>query len=300
MDSDKVRISKIGGQYLIFDVKDVARIRRNHSICAILVGTTPQAPTQNIFTSLPLELKPEEARLLVEKDAAFIEDDYTAHVTQLRDPAARKAYADTLRSQREALKAAQAEGMAARKAQSSKARANQERKGGKGAKKRNEASASGETATAKPLDPEESLFDAPPPPAQTPSSKQPRVDNPVFTPTTSAGLLDPGTHTEEPEQTSKSALQSHLNAKNYFMTPGLRFGGHFSAYPGDPFRYHAHFMATSYDWDEPIGILDLVGGGRLATGVKKGFLFGAEKPGEGSGDVEGKNVRAFTLEWAAI
>ncbi len=52
------------------------------------------------------------------------------------------------------------------------------------------------------------------------------------------------------------------------------------------------------------GLLDLAGGGRLATGVKKGLLFGAEKPGGEEGyedpDSEGQNVRVFTLEWAAM
>src|SRR5699024_6249032 len=37
-------------------------------------------------------------------------------------------------------------------------------------------------------------------------------------------------------------LHRHLYNRRYFMTPGLRFGAHLSVYPGDPFRYHAHFL----------------------------------------------------------
>ncbi len=86
------------------------------------------------------------------------------------------------------------------------------------------------------------------------------------------------------------------------MTTGLRFGGAYSVYPGDPFRYHAHFLANSYGWNEEIDMLDIVGSGRLATGVKKGLLIGGKEPDKDTGvaDERGDGVRVFTLEWAAM
>ncbi len=69
-----VRISKIAGRYLIFDLQDVVYLRRHHSICAVFVGTMPQNPTQNIFMGLPVELLAEEASVLVNKGAAYIAD----------------------------------------------------------------------------------------------------------------------------------------------------------------------------------------------------------------------------------
>jgi len=50
------------------------------------------------------------------------------------------------------------------------------------------------------------------------------------------------------------------------MTPGLRFGCHYTVYPGDPLRFHSHFLATGADWDEEFDLLDIVGGGRLVLG----------------------------------
>ncbi len=344
----RVRISEIGGCYLLFDIDDVVYLRREHSTCAFLVGTTPQAPNQNLFGGLPLELAAEEASLLVDRGVAFVEDDCAAHLEQLsalaRDPSARAAYAAALRRQRRLLQAEVDEKAAEREKHSVAARAQQEAGTGRG-KRRSSAKrlAVDDPAPLPAPAPEDSLlFDAgpvdagPPPPLPeqaTPgacaSSHQkhhyhrPRPPPPPllhFTPTTSSSLLaldrhlHPQSHPAAPASAPPSApLRAHLYARGYYTTPGLRFGGAYSVYPGDPFRYHAHFTAASYGWDERVRLLDLIGGGRLATGVKKGFLIAGEQPPGStvSAEVEvvaggdekkkkGDNVRAFTLEWASM
>lgn len=46
------------------------------------------------------------------------------------------------------------------------------------------------------------------------------------------------------------------------------------------------------DWEEEFDLLDLVGGGRLGTGVKKGWLVGGlEGDGRGDGEVEREGER---------
>ena len=56
-------------------------------------------------------------------------------------------------------------------------------------------------------------------------------------------------------------------------------------------------------------MLELIGGGRLGTAVKKGFLIGGKKPpdedenrggAESSADTDGDGVRAFCIEWAGM
>jgi len=91
---------------------------------------------------------------------------------------------------------------------------------------------------------------------------------------------------------SSYPLYRHLHDKGFFMTPGLRFGCQYTVYPGDPLRFHSHFLAVGTQWDEEIDLMDIVGGGRLGTGVKKGFLLGGASP---TG-----NVRTFSVEWAVM
>ena len=78
------------------------------------------------------------------------------------------------------------------------------------------------------------------------------------------------------------------------------------AYPGDPLRFHSHFLCNGLEWDEEFDLLGLVGGGRLGTGVKKGFLIGGRADGLNDADSKksdidsGSAVRSFCIEWAGM
>lgn len=325
--ADLVRITKVGGRYLVFEVKDVASLRRDHCICAVLVGTTPQNPTQNLFSGLPLELLAEEAKLLVDKGVAHVVDEATSHLTHLTsmamDPAAKHAYLQSLRTRRQNISRVLDEEDAIRKAEGAKMRGKQKSKRvparadspavveeiqlpvSPPPEKQDEAS----VLPAPTADHEDSLFSSPTPQQKkggnTSSPTTIVATNRHLTATTSADMLsDPRAHSVSVEAPRSYPFYKHLNSKGYYITPGIRFGADYSVYPGDPFRYHAHFMATSFGWDEEITLLDLVSGGRLGTGVKKGFLIGGQAPPEeGAGhsqDVREDRVRTFTLEWAAM
>lgn len=63
----------------------------------------------------------------------------------------------------------------------------------------------------------------------------------------------------------------------------------------------------SVGWDEEIDLRDLVGGGRLGTGVKKGWLIGGEEregeekeEGEGGEGRKMARVRTFCIEWGGM
>ncbi|KAK4151357.1 PAXNEB-domain-containing protein [Chaetomidium leptoderma] len=301
----QVRISRVAGRYLVFDIDDVVYIRRHHGICAVLTGTMPQNPTQNLFLGLPVELHAEEAKLLVDKGVGYIGDELTDHLSQLSsmDESTRKAYLQHLRQQRrnaqqvfeEARAKVQAKHQGKRKAAIAKAK----------------PAAPTSSSEASAVTESDSLF-APPSPSDKEKPTQP-PNLPSITPTTSYPLFptppSPVTTTMEiPPSSSSYPLYKYLNSRGYYTTPGLRFGGDYSVYPGDPFRYHAHYLANSYGWDEEVAMLDLVTSGRLGTAVKKGFLFGAEQPpppspvvdaGEGEGEGEGE-VRVFCIEWAGM
>eukprot|EP00041_Stephanoeca_diplocostata_P028167 m.788727 g.788727 ORF g.788727 m.788727 type:complete len:337 (-) comp23318_c0_seq21:3032-4042(-) len=63
-----------------------------------------------------------------------------------------------------------------------------------------------------------------------------------------------------------------LHAKGYWITPGVKFGGDFLVYPGDPHRYHAHFVAVVLPYRRTLSPLDIISFGRLGNVVKKALL----------------------------
>ena len=64
------------------------------------------------------------------------------------------------------------------------------------------------------------------------------------------------------------------------------------------------------DWDEEFELGEVVGGGRLGTGVKKAWMLGGEVKDRGEGDggeeredgnrTNADRVRTFCIEWAAM
>ncbi|KAI1383372.1 SEN34 subunit of tRNA-splicing endonuclease [Hypoxylon trugodes] len=319
-----VRISKVAGRYLLFDIDDIMYIRRNHNICSVFVGTIPQNPQQNIFMGLPVELMPEEAQILIDKKVGYIVNDAAFHPAQLGalDEDARRRYLQAIKGEGRKAQLAAAEG-----------KQNMRPKVSTKSKKKPKATDSEVSNEANApekgpeVDDETSLFGPPSPPRATPSpaphnlsktAEEPQAEF-AITPTTSSLLPpSPPVSADEDGQTTpinvppSYPLYAHLQDRGYYMMPGLRFGCDYNVYPGDPLRFHSHFQATSYGWDEEITMLDLVAGGRLGTNVKKGYLVGGAVVDGGDGDglkeeeaVANKNpnapgARAFCIEWAAM
>ena len=100
-------------------------------------------------------------------------------------------------------------------------------------------------------------------------------------------------------------LYTHLNTQSYFLTPGLRFGCSYLAYPGDPLRFHSHFLVVGRGWDEEVELGTIIGAGRLGTGVKKGVLWGGvvkknDHLHDGDEDETKGDVRTFCVEWGGM
>ncbi|TFA97488.1 hypothetical protein CCMA1212_010771 [Trichoderma ghanense] len=267
-----IRIANISGRYLVFDPDAVSALRRRANTNGTLVGTTPQQPTQNIFLGLPIELRPEEVDALVSAGVAYVVDDVAAHRSALLSlgPDERRAYIGSLRSRKQAAHKVFAE-VTAQKASIAASKAE---------KLRDSAKSDG------------SLY-----------SRNSQVTSLGVTPTSSVHYVSPDSHAlpvEHHRDSEKGALCQFMLGNGYFMTPGLRFGARYSVYPGDPLRFHAHFMANEYGWEEEIPILDIVGGGRLATAVKKAFLIGGREPSATKPDAALPAVRSFSIEWAGM
>lgn len=57
--------------------------------------------------------------------------------------------------------------------------------------------------------------------------------------------------------------------KGYYITPGGKFGAHFLAYPGDPSRFHSHFIVICVDKKELLKPNRIISYGRLGQSVRK-------------------------------
>ncbi|RMD41356.1 hypothetical protein DV735_g3788, partial [Chaetothyriales sp. CBS 134920] len=290
-----VPIWYVGGRYLVFDIKTAAWLRREHNVCGYNVGTLPQAPSQNVFLGLPIMIMPEEAQLLVEKGVACVVDDARAHdqaIYASRCAAREHAYLDETRQHASAL-------VQQRLQEQAEAR---ERALGKQRAKKAKARQSQNDYQAVAPD----FIDPVPTPTPTPLTPPQPAQSYHVTPTSSHPLLASSTpllpkSEPLPGLPASYPLFRHLHSRGFFMTPGLRFGCQYSTYPGDPLRYHSHFLSVGVGWDEELDLMDIVGGGRLGTGVKKGFLIGGIEPQEDAeAGARAASVRTFTVEWAVM
>ncbi|PNS18815.1 hypothetical protein CAC42_5354 [Sphaceloma murrayae] len=403
--AEPIPIHKVASRYLLHDANHVAYIRRTYNITGVLIGSLPQAPQQNVFLGLPVELMPEEAALLVEKGAAHIVDDSSQHTSaflsnglsgeekqrfeallnaqgsaaaedQRRSAEARKDNALQRLAEKTGVEKDDIlqprkigngdmdnwndlpEDMLAPRPRGSRTKSSSRRRGGEhsassslgpsrtnsygatqgaappsappsgppsgartpvgegqsqdaSTKAETEAGQDGEEATSE----EEMLFSGSLPVREKKikTSEVPMPPPHHITPTTSYPPL-----TERPSDADgvhkaiqkvpvpKSyPLYKYLNEKGYFLAPGLRFGCQYMAYSGDPLRYHSHFLCNGKEWTEEWDLMELVSGGRLGTGVKKGFLMGGvvEPKGSKADEQEAsqdEEVRAFVVEWAGM
>jgi tRNA-splicing endonuclease subunit Sen34 len=348
-------ISRIANRYLLFSIDIISHCRRNHNICGMLVGTIPNLSQQNVFLGIPLELMPEEARVLVEKGAAYIVDDAAVHqkafgemsrderlmwleemdkrgeeVTKGTEDLKEKRKDRALKEKglrREVLEKREGS-IAESTSRGNTLRASTECNldSGLGFIMKGSSFTDSSSAPAPDNDAtsaETSLFDAgPASPAPSTISTTPKLSQSqkhFVTPTTSYPPLacpPPESDAQLPAVPKSYPLFRYLHSLGYYHMPGLRFGCHYNSYPGDPLRYHSHFAATGLGWDDEFDLLDVVGGGRLATGTKKAYMIGGEDAdvvtkrrtdgeaagilSDGSKEDGGREVRAFSIEWAAL
>ncbi|XP_063060550.1 tRNA-splicing endonuclease subunit Sen34 [Engraulis encrasicolus] len=60
-----------------------------------------------------------------------------------------------------------------------------------------------------------------------------------------------------------------LRRRGFFLTSAGKFGGDFLVYPGDPLRFHAHFIAVCVAMDADTPLCDIMALARLGSNVKK-------------------------------
>ncbi|CAD6563711.1 MAG: tRNA-splicing endonuclease subunit [Cyphobasidiales sp. Tagirdzhanova-0007] len=287
---------------------DVKRLRVAHHICGVLVGTLPQVAQQNIFLGLPLQLLPEEVAILVDNRLAVLVDAASSHASPTLSQAEHYAAArlQSARAQ-QAFSAQQDEDKTARMSDVYKEEIDKRRK--EKVDKRNEVT---ERTEVELLQEEQQKSDLSAEKHKKDTTKIPwsvvisgsstglpwyTPANSTYTTLSSARLANVNTYPEDSLNelaVARIKVFGDLWKKGYFMGSGLKFGGDFLVYPGDPLRFHSHFTLTVFPTPlAEIRPIDIVSWGRLATAVKKAHLLG-------SWNARKEEVQYLSLEWAGF
>jgi len=294
----------------VWDVNDIATIRSKHNICGVLTGTLPHLSQQNVFLGIPLVLMPEEAVLLVDKGFAVLIDDQSSHV-QPSTEELQRWNAERRESIKHQIACADAKGAkeAAPTGRAMTEAAIQKRK-------EREEKRAREAVALDNLEPSVSSLSSPKldPRSETPTLgaqdnsqssytiivpasssfdwyKPDACTYPTIASAKAAGIWTyPGTLQER----AKCGVFRGLWEQGYFMGGGIKFGGDYLVYPGDPLRYHSHFVASVLDSPTSrLRPMEIVAHGRLGTATKKSHLLCGW-------DDEKQEVSYFSIEWAGF
>uniref|UniRef100_A0A8D0GUL6 tRNA-splicing endonuclease subunit Sen34 n=1 Tax=Sphenodon punctatus TaxID=8508 RepID=A0A8D0GUL6_SPHPU len=264
-----IQIHVLEGKGFVWSYEDARRIREEFRMVGILVGALARKPRQNIRLGLPLQLLPEETRLLLELGAAKLmrptglqphrEDTIQAEppptgiaVYQQGLEQSYKEQRHLAAQERKALLDTLAEQIAQGQAKKRKKR--------------------GESADV-PLQqtdlesgfvfPRESMMVQIPTERLEPGPQQ-ELD-------WQAASLD-WPHSGDPSHETRYRIYRDLWEQGHFVTGGTKFGGDFLVYPGDPMRYHAHYIVLCVPQQAPLPLYDVISAGRLGSNVKKTVL----------------------------
>ncbi|KAG5836983.1 hypothetical protein ANANG_G00234430 [Anguilla anguilla] len=89
-----------------------------------------------------------------------------------------------------------------------------------------------------------------------------------------------------------------LSRQGFYLTSAGKFGGDYLVYPGDPLRFHAHFIAVCIPMDSPTPLCDLLALSRLGSNVKKTILLCSPSDGDEGGEEE--EVVYTSLQWSGM
>ncbi|KAI7862644.1 tRNA intron endonuclease [Spinellus fusiger] len=100
-----------------------------------------------------------------------------------------------------------------------------------------------------------------------------------------------------PEERLRCAVYNYLWHKGLYITRGSKFGGDFLAYPGDPMRFHSHYIVEAIHRETPLTPIDIIYKGRLSTNVKKTYVLASiTKEAEEAKETE----EVFSFSWAGF
>ncbi|XP_019729850.1 tRNA-splicing endonuclease subunit Sen34 [Hippocampus comes] len=96
-----------------------------------------------------------------------------------------------------------------------------------------------------------------------------------------------------PAADAKYQVFLDLRRRGFYLTSAGKFGGDFLVYPGDPLRFHAHFICVCVRADERVPLSDLLAAARLGSNVKKTLVLC-------SPHCHGGGVTYSSLQWSGM
>ncbi|XP_059941273.1 tRNA-splicing endonuclease subunit Sen34 isoform X2 [Mesoplodon densirostris] len=301
------------GRSLVWGAEAVQALRERLGVGGRTVGALPRGPRQNSRLGLPLLLMPEEARLLAEIGAVTLvsapRPDPRQHSLALasfkrqqeqgfQEQSALAAEARETRRQELLEKIAEGQAAKKQKLEQKSGTSGSQDAGGNQAAEENEASAGQaagehEEAGSSPPQPGPSNAAAPLPRSALLIQLATARPRPI-----KARPLDwrvqskDWPHAGRPAHELRYSIYRDLWERGFFLSAAGKFGGDFLVYPGDPLRFHAHYIAQCWAPGDPIPLQDLVSAGRLGTSVRKTLLLCSPQP-------DGKVVYT-SLQWASL
>uniref|UniRef100_A0A8C7FA16 tRNA-splicing endonuclease subunit Sen34 n=1 Tax=Oncorhynchus kisutch TaxID=8019 RepID=A0A8C7FA16_ONCKI len=88
-----------------------------------------------------------------------------------------------------------------------------------------------------------------------------------------------------------------LRRQGFYLTSAGKFGGDYLVYPGDPLRFHAYFIVVCISMDESMPLCDVLAIARLGSNVKKTVLLCSSG---GSQEDDGEEVVYTSLQWSGM
>ncbi|KAL1115608.1 hypothetical protein AAG570_005898 [Ranatra chinensis] len=94
------------------------------------------------------------------------------------------------------------------------------------------------------------------------------------------------------EDKLKYEVFKNLWEKDYYVTPGQKFGGDYLIYPGDPVKFHAFAIVQCRDHTDPIPMVDLIAHSRIGSTTRKTFVIASQRE---DGEIAYHSVRLGDL-----
>ncbi|XP_053479520.1 tRNA-splicing endonuclease subunit Sen34 [Ictalurus furcatus] len=286
-ENQTVNISLCGSMPLLWRAADIRKCREEVGVIGTLVGSLARQPRQNIRLGRPLELLQEEARLLVETGKATA----LRHKELSENAGSRLKVVELYRARLEQSYEEQC-ALALEERKAVLQRVMNEKQN---AHKDNEGA---ELAVRERLESLEKSFSFP----RSAMAIQLYTARAGFShcPEEHAFLAADWPMPRDERSETRFRVYKDLRSKGFYLTAAGKFGGDYLVYPGDPLRFHAHFIALCLPMDEKLPLCDILAIARLGSNVKKTVILCSPQDTSDSGEEIEEEVVYSSLQWSGI